>query len=77
MYVKCGLVLKAAEEAFRMKDVRLLESLREKVSASSGSSGGGGVGAGTGNEGGGGVGGGQVNAGNEIERMIARLRPSR
>ncbi|KAI9882725.1 MAG: Mitochondrial-processing peptidase subunit alpha [Watsoniomyces obsoletus] len=42
LYVKCGMVLKAAEEAFKIKDVEKLEELRGKVTAG-GSSGAGGT----------------------------------
>lgn len=33
MWTKCGLVVKAAEEAFKVKDVGRLENLRKKASA--------------------------------------------
>ena len=35
MWVKCGLIGKAAEEAYRAKDVKNLESLRGRASSSS------------------------------------------
>ncbi|KAI9763294.1 MAG: hypothetical protein M1840_000776 [Geoglossum simile] len=48
MWVKCGLLVKAGEEAFRARDVNSLEVLKSKATGS---------------------------AVNEIERMIAQLRP--
>ena len=32
MWVKCGLIAKAGEEAFKVKDLNALENLREKAS---------------------------------------------
>ena len=71
MYVKCGLPLKAAEEAFRVKNVALLEDLRDRVAS----------------DGDGGVDGtsrgstaaseGLRSARDEVDRFIARLRPNR
>ena len=62
MYVKCGLILKAAEEAFRLKDLGALETLRGKVSGSGSGSGSGGAASGHGTA-------------MEIERMITKLKP--
>ncbi len=61
MYVKCGLLTRAAEEAFKLKDVSLLESLRDKIATASSSA----------------SAPGQQGAALEVERMIARLRPGK
>ena len=48
--MKCGMLVKAGEEAFKVKDIKGLESLRGKASGSTS---------------------------HEIDRMIARLRPTK
>ena len=71
MWVKCGLPLKAAEEAFRVKNVALLEDLRDKVASDSGGSVGGTSGGSTA------AGEGLRSVRDEVDRFIARLRPNR
>lgn len=66
MWLKCGVPVKAAEEAFKARDVGLLERIRDRASGVG--SAGAGVGAGSGS-----AGGADGNARIEIERMITQL----